>query len=82
MQAKQDFFSLKKYLMYIYTVKSKCVIVKASKESPKFSNIKQGNPQNLQIVLVLPNQILMYFNAGKQSKPKQIQKVLFVSSQI
>jgi hypothetical protein len=56
--------------------------VKASKESPKFSNIKQGNPQNLQIVLVLPNQILMYFNAGKQSKPKQIQKVLFLSSQI
>ena len=26
--------------------------------------------QNLQIILVLPNKILMYFNAGKQSKQK------------
>ena len=43
-----------------YPVKSKCIIYS--------SQAKQA--QNLQIVLVLPDQILMYFDTGKQSKQK------------
>ena len=52
--------------LYLFCqVKSKCIIDQVSKASQNFQ------------VIILPNQILMYFSVSNQSKPKNFKQYLF-----
>ena len=75
-------------IVVVFQVKSYCIIVQASKMSPKMSNstcFTKSNPNiflcrqgkqaiKFQIVVVLPSQILMYYCVGKHSEPKNVKQ--------